>query len=372
MSQNYVDDVYDSTFVVQTTMANVEKNFAALKSSFSGATAPSNPIAGMWWFDTTANILKLRNEANNAWQSVWNFANNKPVVTNNISADFGAALKDPAAATAGLRTLGTTALKACAGNDARLSDARTPTGAGVVSQAMLKTSLGSTSTNSTIGVALTLPGGQYGFYPQIKSQTVGISATFVATATTTAGTSYVTLFGMKTSNGSYLAYAQQRYVTASGEVHWIFILRNKITKQTLSMYQAPDHPCFGNGGKPLLVPHPFGDYDETKHEIIVINPSFAEIEQMELETIVDDETKPDKCLLQVITENYEINENSNPKWPSIPVTVGLPKHVKDKKTGKKILADYRFMKGDTIIEPVKKRIVKPDFIKVKSLKRKLL
>ena len=34
---------------------------------------------------------------------------------------------DPAAGTAGLRTLGTTAVKACAGNDARLSDARSPT-----------------------------------------------------------------------------------------------------------------------------------------------------------------------------------------------------------------------------------------------------
>lgn len=34
---------------------------------------------------------------------------------------------DPVAATAGLRTLGTSATSACAGNDARLSDARTPT-----------------------------------------------------------------------------------------------------------------------------------------------------------------------------------------------------------------------------------------------------
>ena len=34
---------------------------------------------------------------------------------------------DPAAGTAGLRSLGTTAVKACAGNDSRLSNARTPT-----------------------------------------------------------------------------------------------------------------------------------------------------------------------------------------------------------------------------------------------------
>ena len=127
MSQTYTDNCFTTTGVVQTQMGQVEENFAALKSAFSGATTPANTVAGMWWFDTTANILKLRNEANSAWLSVWDFANNKPIVTNNISADFGAALKDTAAGTAGLRTLGTTAVKACAGNDARLSDARSPT-----------------------------------------------------------------------------------------------------------------------------------------------------------------------------------------------------------------------------------------------------
>ena len=126
--QTYTDNVFATDHAVQTDMQNVENNFAALKSAFSGATTPADTVAGMWWFDTTANILKLRNEANNAWQSVWDFANNKPVITN-LSAEITgamivAAIKDPAAGTAGLRTLGTTAIKACAGNDARLSDAR--------------------------------------------------------------------------------------------------------------------------------------------------------------------------------------------------------------------------------------------------------
>lgn len=128
MSQDFTDDCYGSDHVVQTDMANIEKNFAALKSTFSGAAAPSNLVAGMWWFDTTANILKLRNEANNAWQSVWDFANNKPIVTNNVSADFGAALKDPAVDTAGLRTIGTGALQAMAGNAAMTPDDGTVTG----------------------------------------------------------------------------------------------------------------------------------------------------------------------------------------------------------------------------------------------------
>lgn len=45
--------------------------------------------------------------------------------------EVAAANKDGAAGTASMRTLGTTATKACAGNDARLSDTRTPTDASV-------------------------------------------------------------------------------------------------------------------------------------------------------------------------------------------------------------------------------------------------
>ncbi len=370
MSQDFTDDCFASDHVVQTDMANIEKNFAALKSGFSGAATPSNLIAGMWWFDKTTNILKLRNEANNAWQSVWDFANNKPVITNLSNeitgAMIAAAIKDPAAGTYGLRRLGTTALKACAGNDARLG----AIGDASVSQAKLKTSMGNVSTTNTSGVLLTLPGGTYGFYPQIKSSHADSASDEVhlsAVGNNVIGTSYATRIWIKVHSGRTV-YAQQRYVTASGEVHWIFILRDKITKKITSMYQAPDHPCFGNGGKPLLLPHPFGDYNEIKHEIIVINPSLKEIEQMESETIVDDEMKSDKDLLEVITENYKIDENSNPAWPTKAVTVGLPKYIKDKKD-KKILADYRFMGKNDIVEPIKKIIPKPDYIKVKTLKR---
>ena len=383
MSQTFTDDCYAGGHVAATDLTNMEANFAALKSAFSGATTPANTVAGMWWFDTTANILKLRNEANSAWLSVWDFANNKPILANNVSADFAAALKDPAAGTAGLRTLGTTAVKACAGNDARLSDTRTPPDASV-SQVKLKTSQGSVNTSHFKSVGtysagnVVLPGGEYGFYPRIKTvyqagYPYGLISARLATSYINASYATVINFDLIITNSgldiTYYAYVQQRYVTSSGEIHWIFVLRDKITKQTISTYQAPDHPCFGNGGKPSLVPHPFGNYDETKHELIVINPTLAEIEQMELETIVDDETEPDKDLLEIITENYEIDENSNPAWPSKPVTVGLPKHIKDK-TGKKILADYRFMGKNDVVEPVKKVIPKPSYIKCKSLKRK--
>ena len=272
---------------------------------------------------------------------------------------------DPVAGTAGFRSLGTTSVKACAGNDARLSDSR-PIANASISQTKLKTSTGSQSgvADGLTGYNITMSA--YSFSPNIY----GEAGHFVLRASPTNSADQVGRFRVvNKATGTANYNIRWRYVTTSGEIHWVFILRKKDTKNIVWIWQAPDHPCFGSR-KPLLTPHPFlGTYDKTKHEIIVINPTNREIEQMELETIVDDETKPDKDLLEVITENYEIDENSSPAWPLIPVTVGLPKHVKDKK-GRKVLVDYRFMGKDIVVEPIKKVIPKPSYIKVKKLRQK--
>ncbi len=159
------------------------------------------------------------------------------------------------------------------------------------------------------------------------------------------------------------AYAQQRYVTSSGEVFWIFILRNKATKEVMATWQAPDHPCFGNGGKPVLVPHPFGGVEwnnakgcyvqssisdsgiETKTdvEIIVSNPSLKQVEIMRAMTKVSDEEKPDLDLIDVIKDFYVLDEDTSPAWPDKAVTVGLPE-------------DYEAMPYGQNIQTVKKTI----------------
>ena len=77
MSQTYNDAVPAITRDALSDLTAMRNNFAALKSCFSGASAPSNPVAGMWWYDTTANMLKIRNEANNAWLNVYDFANGR-------------------------------------------------------------------------------------------------------------------------------------------------------------------------------------------------------------------------------------------------------------------------------------------------------
>lgn len=62
MSQSYNDNCYDPDAGVQSDMAKVEANFAALKSCFSGASAPANPVAGMLWYHTSKG-LRVRTSA---------------------------------------------------------------------------------------------------------------------------------------------------------------------------------------------------------------------------------------------------------------------------------------------------------------------
>ena len=229
-----------------------------------------------------------------------------------------------------------------------------------VTQAKLKTSQGSVSVAGPQR-NVTLPGGEYGFYPQTKSSraTSGyeVLASIAGADATGPSTAYITNIFLGNEAG-VSSYAQQRYVTSSGEVFWIFILRDKITKDIKAMYQAPDHPCFGNGKDPVLVSHPFGSYDPDKHEIVVVNPTKEDVAVMQNKCIRNNESNKD--LLEIITEEYEIDEESTPSWPDIPVTVGLPDEASDWKT----------MQGEASIEPIKEVIPKPSYITSKSLKLK--
>lgn len=227
-------------------------------------------------------------------------------------------------------------------------------GASAVAQAKLKTSQGSVNTEGIDN--LTLPGGEYGFYPQIKNS-YSEKETTAYIGFEKASTSYITNIYLVDVLGGH-AYAQQRYVTASGEIFWIFILRDKITKKIISMWQAPDHPCFGNGGKPELVLHPFGGYDPAIHEILVINPSSEEVKAIQKATIIQDEKQPNKDFLEVFLEQYEIDEISNPQWPDKKVTVGLPPDWDE----------AWFLQKP--VQPIKKVIPKPDYVLCKSLKLK--
>jgi hypothetical protein len=70
MVQDYNDDTYDPAHIGGVDLQNIEDNFAALKSNFSGGSNPGNTVAGMLWFDTGNEVLKLRDVGNSQWYTL--------------------------------------------------------------------------------------------------------------------------------------------------------------------------------------------------------------------------------------------------------------------------------------------------------------
>jgi len=241
-----------------------------------------------------------------------------------------------------------------------------------VTQAKLKTSSGSVSTNTTTDWDhLTLPGGEYGFYPRFKVDSpTNIWATFAEDYD--CGLSYITLIAIKGVT-SATKYVQQRYVTSSGEVFWIFLLRDKTSGNIISGYQAPDHPCFGNGADPILVPHPFGNYDPTKHEIIVINPTEDELKQMKSDCKSPRLGIPQKDILELFAPEldekgkvvkdplYVFSETEEREYSKTPITIGV---VEDEDSKPLWLRE----KAEVIKLDISK--YQPEYVKVRPLKRR--
>jgi hypothetical protein len=67
MSQN---DLVIANQSFPATRADINSALQALGSLSSSSTAPATIYANMLWYDTSANILKMRSEANDVWVSV--------------------------------------------------------------------------------------------------------------------------------------------------------------------------------------------------------------------------------------------------------------------------------------------------------------
>lgn len=159
----------------------------------------------------------------------------------------------------------------------------------------LKTTTGEVTGSGTINVVL--PGGTYGFYPQVKCA-ANLNIGIVFATATPIGSTYVTSIAMSETSG----YAQQRYVTASGEDLWIFLLIDKVTKDIVGSYQAPDHPAYGNGGNFDKLPHPFGKFDESKYEVVLIDKETA--------SLIKSQATEERSILMIINEDYKSDFSS--------------------------------------------------------------
>ena len=67
--------------------ADINNALQALASNNSGNSAPSTTYANMWWYENDSNLLKIRNESDNAWIDVayvdgsdWNIIDDTLVV----------------------------------------------------------------------------------------------------------------------------------------------------------------------------------------------------------------------------------------------------------------------------------------------------
>lgn len=211
-------------------------------------------------------------------------------------------------------------------------------GAGKVITTALKTAQGSVSNQGTSMTDLTLPGGEYGFYPQIKTSNANNWA-FAQIAHSVTSTSYVTNIALDNFDASTTTYAQQRYVTASGKDHWIFLLYDKVEKRIVAGYEAPDHPSYGQGGDENEMPHPFANYwnkslPDNLEIILVDNDKIKELKAKR--------TKK-RGILEIIYEEYEVETKELTYQPKdIADETGkhwkvksIPSYIKVKKIKKK-------------------------------------
>jgi hypothetical protein len=245
---------------------------------------------------------------------------------------------------------------------------QTNIGGAAVGQGQLKISggqVGITGVGATnISANLALPGGLFGFHPCLYAA-LHSGTTFTAcdvrlysgTASAAQLPAWTGTIFLSATAGAFsdsTLYAYQYYVTSSGEIFWLFLLREKATGNIVAAYAAPDHPCFGNGGKPALMPHPFmalngQPVDPSAYDIIVVNPDPTQLAEIDTRCSSGSEGTPDRTRLQVILEDYQLADEvpslasaaaaaaaktaaplsadtpapapAPPAWPEIPVTV---------------------------------------------------
>jgi hypothetical protein len=81
MAQTFTDNTYDGTHNAATDLENMEDNFAALKSSFSGTASPGSAVTGQLHMDTDNHVLKMYDTAwrglmhGDTSQKIWVYRN---------------------------------------------------------------------------------------------------------------------------------------------------------------------------------------------------------------------------------------------------------------------------------------------------------
>jgi hypothetical protein len=147
-----------------------------------------------------------------------------------------------------------------------------------IHQGELETAVDETSTTSSSLIYKALAGGSYCFYPQIKMSSTGSyqwHAMLSQTSSYSGWTTYTTTIALSAGASGGTIYAQVRYIQSSppykmGDTlwgHFLFLLRNPVTKEVITASFAEDPPWAYNGvgekdsiERIQSVPHPFIEY----------------------------------------------------------------------------------------------------------------
>ena len=169
--------------------------------------------------------------------------------------------------------------------------------------------------------------GEYGFYPHIKYEASTTGAQVQMMMSDAGPTDYTLRIDFIHATGSNRnCYAQIRYVTASGEIYWLFVLQDKETKKYIRMHGCPDHPAICCHDVEA-VHHPFfNNYDPEKHNMFVI--PLTKSERKEVENLREWKNElPVLTFLECVKKYYNIDEDpKDARWPTIPVTIGVDRN----------------------------------------------
>jgi len=189
-----------------------------------------------------------------------------------------------------------------------------------ISQAKLKTATGSGSHWVGVGgnnVLVTLPGGEYGFYPLIavdrRSGRFEMEMGRIGWADATYRSRLGFHYYATTSGGKASAtfYWKQRYITASGYYHWIYLLLDK-ENRIKGVWVAPDHPSANIPALPDEIPHPFSLNEGDK--VIVVDESVMD----EVKELVR-ANKGRKTPAEILTEEFILDDWEGPKFKPVPI-----------------------------------------------------
>ena len=209
-------------------------------------------------------------------------------------------------------------------------------------------SMSLTRTDSGISIEhFLLPGGEYHFMPSFKVNSydhtsVRIGARFICNSSTVSevmsdsSLTYTSILALEvfTTGNDITLYSKSAYITASGQLKWIFIKREKTTGSIVSTYEAWDHPSNMNNPN---IEHPFIFCNPFSYEIICINPTSSDLCYQE--DLLDMGLDEVDALLQA-----DITIDNTLKFPS------------------NVLHEEKIVNHRRRIKPVKNKLIKASYI----------